>query len=146
MTRAEFVTILYRAAGASDTASTAETEISFDDVTPGDWYYEYAIWAAGAGITNGTSETEFSPDENIIRQDICVMLDRYSTNIAASPLTIAENAGAFADDGEISDYAKDSVYKLKSAGIVSGTGDNRFEPQSGATRAETCKMVLGIVE
>lgn len=146
VTRAEFVTILYRAAGASDTASTAETEISFDDVTPGDWYYEYAIWAAGAGITNGTSETEFSPDENIIRQDICVMLDRYSTNIAASPLTIAENAGAFADDGEISDYAKDSVYKLKSAGIVSGTGDNRFEPQSGATRAETCKMVLGIVE
>lgn len=146
VTRAEFVTILCRAAGADATVSTSDTDIAFSDVTPGDWYYEYAIWAAGAGITNGTSETEFSPDENIIRQDICVMLDRYSTNIAASPLTIAENAGAFADDGEISDYAKDSVYKLKSAGIVSGTGDNRFEPQSGATRAETCKMVLGIVE
>ncbi len=146
VTRAEFVTILCRAAGADATVSTSDTDIAFSDVTLGDWYYEYAIWAAGTGITNGTSETEFSPNENILRQDICVMLDRYSTNIAASPLAPAESAGAFADDGEISDYAKDSVYKLKSAGIVSGTGDNRFEPQSGATRAETCKMVLGIVE
>ena len=146
VTRAEFVTILCRAAGADATVSTSDTDIAFSDVTPGDWYYEYAIWAAGTGITNGTSETEFSPNENILRQDICVMLDRYSTNIAASPLAPAESAGAFADDGEISDYAKDSVYKLKSAGIVSGTGDNRFKPQTGATRAETAKMVLGIVE
>lgn len=146
VTRAEFVTILCRAAGADATVSTSDTDIAFSDVTLGDWYYEYAIWAAGTGITNGTSETEFSPNENILRQDICVMLDRYSTNIAASPLAPAESAGAFADDGEISDYAKDSVYKLKSAGIVNGTGDNRFEPQTGATRAETAKMVLGIVE
>lgn len=146
VTRAEFVTILCRAAGADATVSTSDTDIAFSDVTLGDWYYEYAIWAAGTGITNGTSETEFSPNENILRQDICVMLDRYSTNIAASPLAPAESAGAFADDGEISDYAKDSVYKLKSAGIVNGTGDNRFEPQTGATRSETAKMVLGIVE
>ena len=97
VTRAEFVTILCRAAGAETTVSTSDTDIAFSDVAPGDWYYEYAIWAAGTGITNGTSETEFSPDENILRQDICVMLDRYSTNIAASPLAPAESARAISE-------------------------------------------------
>ena len=49
---------------------------------------------------------------------------------------------AFADDGEIADYAKDAVYALKELGILVGY-ENRFCPNDSATRAESAKILAG---
>ena len=48
---------------------------------------------------------------------------------------------SFADSGEIADYAKDAVYILAKAGIVSGNENSEFNPLANATRAEAAKIL-----
>jgi heme-binding NEAT domain protein len=49
-------------------------------------------------------------------------------------------AAPFADDAQISDWAKEAVYAIKAAGYISGKGENRYDPQGTATRAEAAKI------
>ena len=46
--------------------------------------------------------------------------------------TVISSVGAkeFADDGEISDWAKNSVYFMEKNGIITGVGGDRFDPQA----------------
>ncbi|MCD8017583.1 MAG: S-layer homology domain-containing protein, partial [Oscillospiraceae bacterium] len=73
MTRAMFVVVLSRVAGA-EVDNTAST---FSDVPAGQWYTGAVAWAVEAGITTGTSSTTFSPDTAVTRQDMCVFMDRF---------------------------------------------------------------------
>ena len=57
-----------------------------------------------------------------------------------------DNSATFDDDASIADYAKDAIYLLKDLGIINGTGENNFSPLGNATRAQTAKMVCGIIE
>lgn len=73
LTRGQFVTFLWRAAGRPD----APGPLVFDDVDP-DGYAAIAIaWAHSTGITNGTSPTEFSPDNTATRGQIAAFLHRF---------------------------------------------------------------------
>ena len=49
-------------------------------------------------------------------------------------------AESFADNNEISDYAKQAVYQLKSAGIVVGS-NGYFYPRSELSRAEAATVI-----
>ena len=51
----------------------------------------------------------------------------------------------FADDDEISDYAKKAVYALRAAGVVSGITDDEFAPKENATRAQAAKIIYSIL-
>ena len=54
----------------------------------------------------------------------------------------------FADDAEIDDWAKDSVYYMVSLGLISGVGNNRFAPTEYAAGEEavaTCEMAVILV-
>ncbi|MCD8049531.1 MAG: S-layer homology domain-containing protein [Clostridia bacterium] len=44
------------------------------------------------------------------------------------------------------DYAKEAVGVLSSAGIVNGMGDNLFAPLQYATRAQSAKIVYGVIQ
>ena len=47
-----------------------------------------------------------------------------------------EKPAVFADDANISDWAKDSVYFMAANGIINGIGDNRFAPQNTTAEEE----------
>lgn len=98
----------------------------------------YVATAVKLGIANGEGES-FGTGKSITRQDLAVMAYR------AAKLAEAENAAAFDDDGEISDYAKSAVYCMKEKNIISGTGGNRFSPLNSCTRAETAKIICGLI-
>ena len=51
-----------------------------------------------------------------------------------------------ADEETVSDYAKDAVLLLYSAGIINGNPDGAFLPQANATRAEAAKIVAGLLQ
>ena len=51
---------------------------------------------------------------------------------------------SFTDDGDISDYAKDSVYALKNPGLINGMGDGSFMPRANATRAQTAQILYSV--
>ncbi len=57
MTRAQLVTVLYRAVGSPTMTITT----NFEDLDVGAYYYSAVVWANFHGIVNGTSDTTFSP-------------------------------------------------------------------------------------
>jgi hypothetical protein len=73
LTRAQFVTFLWRAAGRPDPMSSLE----FEDVDPGSYAATAIAWAKFVGITSGTSATEFSPDATATRGQMAAFLHRF---------------------------------------------------------------------
>ena len=72
VTRGQFVTFLYRLAGASGSG-----EHPFTDVPAGSYSEAAIAWAYSEGITTGTSATTFSPDAPCTRAQIITFLYRY---------------------------------------------------------------------
>ncbi len=63
--RADIVTFLYRALNGSVT----ETECTFKDVNPADYYYDAMLWAVAEGITTGRDAETFAPYAECSRAD-----------------------------------------------------------------------------
>ena len=51
------------------------------------------------------------------------------------------NAAIFYDGDEIADYAAEGIRQLQTAGIVTGVGNNLFEPAGKVTRAMAAKVI-----
>lgn len=113
----------------------SESKVYYGDVSDGDWFKEYVDVLSGAGIINGF-EGRFNPSENITRQDAAVICKRVSDYLK-KPMSGEKN---FADDSDISDYAKESVSLLGANGILQGDGSG-FKPLSPITRAETAALL-----
>ncbi len=73
LTRAQFVTFLWRAAGRPTPAEPH----GFDDVRPDSFANDAVAWAVGVGVTNGTSATTFSPSDTATRGQIAAFLHRF---------------------------------------------------------------------
>ena len=136
ITRGEFVTILARMSGES----LPEYADEFEDVYTSDFFARAVAWADKNGVTLGTSETTFSPNEKIKRQDIAVMLVRYS-NYRGFHFAQTQEPFTFIDGAEISDYAAEAVRTIQQANIINGYEDGSFQPAGNATRAESSKLL-----
>ena len=131
VTREEFVKMIVCAYELFDKSAVC----SFDDVNKDARYAPYVASAYNSGLVYGVSEEEFGIGRNITREEMAVIAYR----AAGYEKMTADNL--FADDDKISDYAKTAVYTMRSKGIMSGKGDNRFAPKDFATRAEAAKML-----
>ncbi|MEE0776461.1 MAG: S-layer homology domain-containing protein, partial [Bacillota bacterium] len=139
ITRGQFVTILGRMSGVEDSSASATVATKFGDVKSHMYYAAHVKWATEKGIVKGVTEDTFAPDAQITRQDMATMIGRYAKAMGID--LPASDGSKFADDASIKDYAKDSVYSLKAAGILSGRGGNQFQPKANATRAEAAKIM-----
>lgn len=138
ITRAEFVKLLVNCFNLRDDAAQAV----FDDVTADDWFFPYVASAVSVGILQGVSDTEFAPHANLTREQMAVILDRTAAYLG---MELSDEVQAFADDAEISDYARESVGRMYASGLIQGVGDGRFCPQDSATRAQACTVLYHIV-
>lgn len=131
MTRAQLVTVLYRAAGSpSVTVST-----NFEDLDVGSYYYSAVVWANVNGIVNGTSDTTFSPDSRLTRQQLAAILYRYARAFGGDTSYIG-NLSHFTDRHQVDTYATTPMIWAVSHEIISGTSDTTLSPLSTATRAQ----------
>lgn len=73
ITRAQFVTMLWRYAGSPKVVD----ENIFSDVSVNDYYYDAVRWAYSKGIVKGTSIDKFSPLDNCTREQVVTFLYRY---------------------------------------------------------------------
>ncbi len=136
LTRAMFVTILGRLYGIDTEKYDVD---SFDDSPAGQWFSPYVAWAKENGIVNGKTENEFDPSSPITREQMCAIIVRYAQYTGETMRIGSEDI--FADDGDISSYARESVYMAMNAGLVNGKDSGKFEPASSATRAETAAVM-----
>jgi hypothetical protein len=122
--------------------------------------------AYNVGVTDGTSPTTFDPAALLNREQAATMLTRVFKRVTKPGWTLATDAdfaldytkpAEFADDGNISDWAKDSVYFMAANNIISGTGSNNFSPKAvtdtekannyaSATREQALVIAVRMVE
>ena len=149
ITRQEFAAVAVRVY-ESLTGTKAQTVSSnpFGDTNDADVLKEVNI-----GVTNGTGtgpdgKQTFSPNVLLNRETLSTMLTRAYKKYAIDGWTLEKDAdfnatfksmfkmpSPFADDANISAWAKDSVYFMNANGIVNGVGDNKFAPKA-VTSAE----------
>ena len=142
MTRGMFVTTLGRLAGINpDSYQTGK----FTDVKADAYYAPYVNWAAQTGIVEGITATTFAPDTNINREQMAVIMKNYAAKLGYDlPQTL--KAVTFADNTQISSWAKDAVKSMQQAGILTGKNENKFDPKGTATRAEVATVLRRFVE
>ena len=142
LTRGMFVTALGRLAGINPADYQNR---KFTDVKADAYYAPYVNWAASKGIVSGTTSSTFAPDSNITREQMAVIMKNYADKMGYSiPKTL--EAVTFADNAQISSWAKDAVKAMQQAGVLSGKENNRFDPQGNATRAEAATVLHRFVE
>ena len=142
MTRGMFVTALGRLAGINpDSYQTGK----FTDVKADAYYAPYVNWAAQTGIVTGVTATTFAPDTNINREQMAVIMANYAKKLGYDlPKTL--QAVTFADNAQISSWAKNAVRAMQQAGILAGKNGNKFDPKGTATRAEVATILRRFVE
>lgn len=143
LTRAQLVTVLYRAAGEPDTGKQVNP---FTDVPDDTWYTKAVIWAANNGIVNGVAKNTFAPDDSITREQIAAMLYRYAGAEAAKE----DKLSAFPDAAKVSDWAKEALNWAVASGLINGVADANgtasLEPQATATRAQIATILMRWLE
>ena len=139
LTRAQFVTMLWRLAGEPGT--NGDELRDFSDVGSGGYYAAAVQWAAANGIAEGTSKTEFSPNAPITREQLAAMLFRYAMYDGLTAVALSENLISFPDEQQLSDWAIPAMQWAVGSGIINGTPEGKLAPQSTATRAQAAAMI-----
>ncbi|MBY9085655.1 S-layer homology domain-containing protein [Paenibacillus sp. HN-1] len=128
ISRAEFAALVVKSLSLAGTGTA-----DFNDIGQ-HWAREMIRTAANYQIVNGYPDGRFMPDQPVSREEMVAMA------VYAFQLT-GGNELQFADNAEISDWAKSAVGAAVKAGIVSGQQGNKFAPKSAATRAEAVTLL-----
>ena len=139
MTRAMFVLVL----GKMSSIRTSDYKSSqFTDVRVGTWYAPYVQWAVEKGIVAGIGDLKFAPDNMITREQLAVMMYRY-TEVFGGDLKYDDNVlDSYSDKDDISDYAVTALKWAVSKGLISGMTSETVGPKGVATRAQVAVIVM----
>jgi len=103
---------------------------AFTDTNDPDILAAYAL-----GITNGTGNKRFTPNGQFNREQAAAMI-RNTCKVVGMDISNVSSAG-FADIGTASGWAVDGINFVRNAGIMQGTGNNKFDPKSTYTREQS---------
>ena len=132
MTRSMLTTVLWRLAGQPSATAAA----AFSDVESGQWYTDAVAWANEDGGVSGYGNGLFGTNDSITREQLAVMLYRYSGGTA-----VTADLSTFSDAGSISDWAQEAMNWAVANQILSGDNTGKLNPGGTASRAEVAQMI-----
>ena len=140
LTRGMLVTILHNMEGKPYVAGTSK----FPDVQNSKEYYYNAVkWAAAnnivSGYSSGKNKGKFGPNDNITREQLAVILWKYS-QYKGTYKNVNANYSNFSDSKNISSFAKKGMNWAVGTGVITGS-NKKLNPQGNATRAEAVSMI-----
>lgn len=142
ITRAEFITVLYRSGKIPASSGNAK---KFNDVAEDAWFKEALDRLAGSGLVKGYDDGTFKPGHPITRAEIASILCR------SGEWETPENIDKLSALDPFNDLMKDQWYynsvmisKLK--GVIGGYPDGTFGPVNKASRAEAFSMIARFIE
>ncbi len=125
MTRGEFATVMWRAAGSPSGGGHNR----FVDVPTGAFYDQAVRWMVAEGITTGTAPNRFSPNDPLTRGQAATFIWRWRGKPAGSaPQTFVDVASG--------QFYTAAVGWMAAEGITTGTSPNRFSPHDPVSRAQ----------
>ncbi|WP_438346995.1 cadherin-like beta sandwich domain-containing protein [Paenibacillus sp. FA6] len=137
VTRAEFVVMLMKALKPQE----EDAKLTFTDSAKiGTWAIDAIEQAVKAGIVTGYLDGSFRPNAEITRAEMAMMIAKaLALKVEANTIT------DFVDEADIPSWAKAPVAALKSLGLITGKGTNKFAPNANATRAEAVTILLKVI-
>lgn len=140
MSRAMMTQIIYNYAGA-DAANVTD---AFSDVSRNDWYGKSVTWASGSGIAHISGDS-FGAEDGLAREDMASMLFNYAKMKGYSTY-ISGSTASFADDREISDWARPAMAWAVGNGLIRGTQNGTravvLDPKGTANRAQLTTIMM----
>jgi hypothetical protein len=132
VTRAQLVTMLWRAAGSPGHPS-APLACGFTDVAATDFFARAACWAKGRGLTTGWQgdPNRFAPGVALTRSQLALLLWRHAGQPQAAPCQVT--------DVPVSASSRPAVCWLRAAGVTR-TGA-RFSPAAVVSRGQAAAFV-----
>ncbi len=138
ITRGMIAAIIYRMSG-----ETFDSDSNFIDVSADDYYSKAVAWGVEKGIINGIGDGKFSPNSELTREQLAVLIYNYAKH---SNIDTPKAALNFTDNDSISPWAIDAVSYCVNAGIISGRTDRSFDNKGTATRAETASILVRFID
>ncbi len=132
-TRAEFVQLLYAAAGSP---SVEGMENPFTDVKSGSWYYNAVVWAYNVGVCSGKTATTFDPTAVCTRAEMASFLYQADGSPSVSGLN-----NPFTD---VTGWATKSITWAYNEKVTSGTSATTFSPSATCTRAQVVTFLYNL--
>ncbi|GLI04771.1 hypothetical protein YDYSG_08010 [Paenibacillus tyrfis] len=144
VTRAEFVALLVRALGLLQ--ASADKPLAYSDVEANAWYHSAVASAVQAGLVQGTDSTRFAPDARITREQMAVLLVRALEHKKGGVMAVEGKLDGYADEGDISAWAKAEVSRAIGAGLMEGRENGKFVPAAQTTRAEATTVIYKLLQ
>jgi hypothetical protein len=141
MTRAMFAQVL---ANLDNADLTSYTTSRFTDVPTGQWYSAAVEWAADKGLVSGYGGGLFGPNDLITREQMAVLLNNY---LKYKGITLKKGEYIpFADEKDVSSWAKEAVADMKRYGLMVGVGNNTYAPLDTVNRASVAQVFKNFIE
>ena len=146
ITRAEFCSLaasLYRIWDANEQLKDiTPSSVSFTDCTDED-----VLLCASVGVVNGVGDGRFAPASPIQRQEAASMLHRLAA-LRTDYFDSTKNKmpHVFLDGENIRAWARSDVYWAYNNGVMTGTGDNAFNPTGQYTREQSIVTMLRLYD
>ncbi|MEG2949031.1 MAG: S-layer homology domain-containing protein [Raoultibacter sp.] len=153
ITRAQVVTVLWRAGSGEAEGEYAMNTSGFVDVADKQYYTAAMNWARAKGVMNGDAQTHtlVRPDDSISREEIATVVSNYASCIARLDIDTAGMAWpqGTLDIERVSDWAYPSLMWTANnkimGGINNGNSTQSLCPQAEATRAQFAKIITSLV-
>ncbi len=111
----------------------AENELTYEDVSDSDWFYDAVVFASDNGLMNGVEEGVFAPGNTVTRAMLVTVLYRMENEPSASPSTFT--------DVEKGSWYANAVAWASSNNITSGVNEKEFAPNSNISREQIATML-----
>lgn len=136
-TRAQVVTMLWRAANCPEPETKDNPFSDVSDAGACAPYYKAILWANEKGIALGYDDGTFKPNQACTRAQVVTFLWRY----AGEPECTADNGfGDVSDTGACAPYYKAILWANENE-IALGYGDGVFKPNQICTRAQIVTFI-----
>ena len=143
VTRAMFVTVLYRMAGSPyDNGNNPYRSNPFSDVLPNAYYYNAACWTLQNEIT---TETLFKPSNNVSREQAATFLFRYAgaNDMIKDTAYQSVNIRNYPDYGSVHIWAQEPLQWANYNKMITGTQQGYLNPQGATQRVHATKILYG---
>ncbi len=142
LTRALLASVLARYDGASLSQTLT---VTCSDVSSDSRYAGAVSWAVENEIIPMTSGTAFSPDQEVTREELAVILIQY-VNYKGTVLPRTRSGLLFDDADDCSDDTLDALYTLYRAGVMEISEDEQILPTQTVTRAACAEILCSLYD
>ena len=137
VTRAQFVTMLWRAAGRPEAENT---DITFTDIAENDYCRAAIAWGVENGIIFGYDASTFGRNDPVTRAQAATFMARYCENCIGMELDTADYG--FTDLGSTSAAFVPKINAMANAGIINGYSATTFGPSETLTRGQMAAILV----